>query len=75
MITATMADRFPPHLHLFRNYDSASDILGFTNRNDSPVSEIPRPQDQLVWKTARSSGAAPTYFRPCGPFLDGTPVL
>lgn len=29
------------------------------------------PSDQLVWRAARSSGAAPTYFRPIGRFLDG----
>lgn len=29
------------------------------------------PTDQLVWEAARSSGAAPTYFRPIGRFLDG----
>lgn len=27
--------------------------------------------DQLVWRAARCSGAAPTYFRPIGRFLDG----
>lgn len=27
--------------------------------------------EQLVWRAARSSGAAPTYFRPMGRFLDG----
>ena len=27
--------------------------------------------EQLVWKAARSSGAAPTYFRAMGAFLDG----
>lgn len=31
----------------------------------------PPPPDQLVWRAARSSGAAPTYFRPNGRFLDG----
>lgn len=29
------------------------------------------PPDQLVWRAARCSGAAPTYFRPIGRFLDG----
>lgn len=29
------------------------------------------PAEQLVWRAARSSGAAPTYFRPNGRFLDG----
>ncbi|KAJ8263921.1 hypothetical protein GJAV_G00143100 [Gymnothorax javanicus] len=28
-------------------------------------------EEQLVWRAARSSGAAPTYFRPMGRFLDG----
>ena len=27
--------------------------------------------DQFVWQAARSSGAAPTYFRAFGRFLDG----
>ncbi|KAG5443311.1 85/88 kDa calcium-independent phospholipase A2 [Clonorchis sinensis] len=27
--------------------------------------------EQLVWRAARATGAAPTYFRPCGRFLDG----
>lgn len=27
--------------------------------------------EQLMWRAARSSGAAPTYFRPMGRFLDG----
>lgn len=31
----------------------------------------PHPPEQLVWRAARSSGAAPTYFRPNGRFLDG----
>lgn len=31
----------------------------------------PTPAEQLVWRAARSSGAAPTYFRPNGRFLDG----
>ncbi|XP_026803864.3 85/88 kDa calcium-independent phospholipase A2 isoform X4 [Pangasianodon hypophthalmus] len=28
-------------------------------------------EEQVVWRAARSSGAAPTYFRPMGRFLDG----
>uniref|UniRef100_A0A4W5QX14 PNPLA domain-containing protein n=1 Tax=Hucho hucho TaxID=62062 RepID=A0A4W5QX14_9TELE len=35
---------------------------------------IPNPlvlSEQVVWRAARSSGAAPTYFRPMGRFLDG----
>jgi len=70
MITATVADRFPPDLQLFRNYESPNEILGYRIKNE-PIPDMPKPQDQLIWKTARSSGAAPTYFRPCGCFLDG----
>ncbi|VDN42640.1 unnamed protein product [Dibothriocephalus latus] len=25
----------------------------------------------MIWRAARASGAAPSYFRPCGPYLDG----
>ena len=31
----------------------------------------PKPDETLLWSAARSSGAAPTYFRPCGRYLDG----
>jgi len=70
MITATVADRFPPALQLFRNYESPNEILGHKAKNE-PITEMPKRHEQFVWKTARSSGAAPTYFRPCGCFLDG----
>ncbi|CAL8073611.1 unnamed protein product [Calicophoron daubneyi] len=57
---------------------------GFLTRNGS-LSPVPPPDaecgikfdpvppdsEQLVWKAARATGAAPTYFRPCGRFLDG----
>ncbi len=26
---------------------------------------------QFIWQAARASGAAPSYFRACGPYLDG----
>ena len=29
------------------------------------------PPEQLLWKAARSTGAAPTYFRAFGCYLDG----
>ncbi|XP_065359483.1 85/88 kDa calcium-independent phospholipase A2 isoform X2 [Calliphora vicina] len=71
MVTGVMADRKPVDLHLFRNYTSASDILGIitpiTNRRVPP----PDPKDQLVWRAARATGAAPSYFRAFGRFLDG----
>ncbi|XP_075164146.1 calcium-independent phospholipase A2 VIA isoform X1 [Haematobia irritans] len=71
MVTGVMADRKPVDLHLFRSYQSASDILGIvtpiTNRRSPP----PDPKDQLVWRAARATGAAPSYFRAFGRFLDG----
>lgn len=82
MVTGVMADRKPVDLHLFRNYISASDILGIV----TPISKFslikhnfflfvcktftanrrippPQPEDQLVWRAARATGAAPSYFR------------
>lgn len=46
-----------------------SDVRGFYTSPTTPPSS-PTPE-QLVWRAARSSGAAPTYFRPNGRFLDG----
>ena len=72
-MTATMADRLPPDLHLFRTYKSPQENLGI---NDFENHELPNPcscqaSDQLVWKAARASGAAPSFFRPEGNFVDG----
>lgn len=71
MVTALMADRKPVDLHIFRNYVQASEILGIvtstTNRRVPP----PAPEEQLIWRAARATGAAPSYFRAFGRFLDG----
>uniref|UniRef100_A0A8C5D021 phospholipase A2 n=1 Tax=Gouania willdenowi TaxID=441366 RepID=A0A8C5D021_GOUWI len=64
MVTSVLADRHPGELHIFRNYEppySTSDTFR----------PLTIPQDQLVWRAARASGAAPTYFQPMGRFLDG----
>lgn len=37
------------------------------NRRSPP----PPPHQQLIWQAARASGAAPSYFRAFGRFLDG----
>lgn len=77
MLTATVGDKFPADLHLFRNYKSPDDILGYSNSSGSSHHSsrwsIPNQpsEDVLLWTAARSSGAAPTYFRPCGRYLDG----
>lgn len=59
----------PAHTHAHARGD-----LKHTGLYQSPVPlghHLPSPPDQLVWRAARSSGAAPTYFRPNGRFLDG----
>jgi calcium-independent phospholipase A2 len=61
MVTATLADRTPVDLHLFRNYPSPSYVLGILH--SGPFEEAPPPHEQLLWKAARATGAAPTYFR------------
>ncbi len=74
VITATMADRSPPDLQLFRNYTAPIDLLGVSeydhpelSRQNSPI----RSPDTLVWRAARASGAAPSFFRPEGTYVDG----
>lgn len=69
MITGVLADRKPVDLHLFRNYESPSVILKVPE-NTMFKSTLP-PQEQLLWKAARATGAAPSYFRAFGRFLDG----
>ncbi|XP_036335725.1 85/88 kDa calcium-independent phospholipase A2-like isoform X3 [Rhagoletis pomonella] len=72
MITGVMADRKPVDLHLFRNYHSASDILGIVTPINNRRVPPPPPEEQLVWRAARATGAAPSYFRSAfGRFLDG----
>ncbi|XP_071050345.1 85/88 kDa calcium-independent phospholipase A2 isoform X3 [Onthophagus taurus] len=69
LIPGVLADRKPVELHLFRNYESPSEILG-VNYN-SPY-ELPKPPEEtLLWHVARATGAAPTYFRAFDRFLDG----
>ncbi|XP_042879102.1 85/88 kDa calcium-independent phospholipase A2-like isoform X2 [Penaeus japonicus] len=63
MVTSTLADRLPPDLHLFRNYESPMSVLG-VQENSVFMSTQP-PEKQKIWLAARCSGAAPTYFRYC----------
>ncbi|XP_035785979.1 85/88 kDa calcium-independent phospholipase A2-like isoform X3 [Anopheles albimanus] len=71
MVTGVMADRKPVNLHLFRNFECASDILGIVTPSNNRGQPPPPPSDQLVWRAARATGAAPSYFRAFGRFLDG----
>ncbi|XP_051015929.1 85/88 kDa calcium-independent phospholipase A2 isoform X2 [Acomys russatus] len=71
MLTGTLSDRQPAELHLFRNYDAPEAIREPRFNQNIHLKPLTQPADQLVWRAARSSGAAPTYFRPNGRFLDG----
>ncbi|XP_035912464.1 85/88 kDa calcium-independent phospholipase A2 isoform X3 [Anopheles stephensi] len=71
MVTGVMADRKPVNLHLFRNYEAASDIMGIVTPSNNRGQPPPPPSEQLVWRAARATGAAPSYFRAFGRFLDG----
>lgn len=81
MIPATLADRRPVQLHKFRNYSipscekSAQSQFNFSSKLgktdiDRLNSNLP-PEDQLLWKVARCTGAAPTFFDSHDGFLDG----
>ncbi|XP_048506119.1 85/88 kDa calcium-independent phospholipase A2 [Athalia rosae] len=69
MISGVLADRKPVDLHLFRNYDSPSTLLEVPP--SGKFRETPKPDKQLMWRAARATGAAPSYFRAFGRFLDG----
>ncbi len=69
MVMGLLADRFPPDLHIFRNF--ASPMEEQTAHVSSMFHAVTSPNEQLVWRAARASGAAPTFFRACGRFLDG----
>ncbi|XP_069907370.1 85/88 kDa calcium-independent phospholipase A2 isoform X2 [Oryctolagus cuniculus] len=71
MLTGTLSDRQPAELHLFRNYDAPESVREPRFSPNINLKPLTQPSDQLVWRAARSSGAAPTYFRPNGRFLDG----
>ncbi|XP_014873258.1 85/88 kDa calcium-independent phospholipase A2 isoform X2 [Poecilia latipinna] len=71
MVTSVLADRHPGELHIFRNYDPPSVRREPSYTTTATFKPLTIPQEQLIWRAARSSGAAPTYFRPMGRFLDG----
>ncbi|XP_041611999.1 85/88 kDa calcium-independent phospholipase A2 isoform X5 [Vulpes lagopus] len=71
MLTGTLSDRQPAELHLFRNYEAPESVREPRFSQNINLKPPTQPSDQLVWRAARSSGAAPTYFRPNGRFLDG----
>ncbi|XP_070580941.1 85/88 kDa calcium-independent phospholipase A2-like [Ptychodera flava] len=73
LVTGVLGDRNPPALHFFRNFEAppTSSVDQLVNKEPAKFTPPPKPHEQLVWMAARSSGAAPTYFRSVGRFLDG----
>lgn len=110
LITACLADRYPPGFHFFRNFhhprapelglivrhptatanvsaDVASNAAaaisggGFMqdtsglkvslSENEKQLHRPLKPEEQPVWMAARATGAAPTFFRSAGIYLDG----
>ncbi|XP_042212356.1 85/88 kDa calcium-independent phospholipase A2-like isoform X2 [Homarus americanus] len=69
LVTGVLADRSPADLHLFRNYVSGEQML--QSHGGNVFIPVKSPDEQLVWKAARASGAAPSYFRAHGRFIDG----
>lgn len=69
IVTGVLADRSPADLHLFRNYSSGEEML--QNRSGGSFPPTKPPNEQLVWRAGRASGAAPSYFRAFGRFIDG----
>lgn len=70
LVSGVLADRRPASLHFFRNFDVPDDHDEATHAK-SPFPAPPKPSDQLVWRAARGTGAAPSFFRAMGQFLDG----
>ncbi|KAH9489716.1 85/88 kDa calcium-independent phospholipase A2 [Bulinus truncatus] len=70
LVTAVLADRHPADLYFFRNFEQTMSHPKSSPRNVAEEEKKPW-EEQKVWEAARSSGAAPTYFRGYGPFLDG----
>lgn len=70
LVTGVLADRRPASLHFFRNFDVPDEDWDAA-QSISRFSLPPKPSDQLVWRAARGTGAAPSFFRAMGPFLDG----
>lgn len=70
IITGLLADRKPPEMHMFRNYESALDVLTGTHHIPNPLPQNPKEfhsppsrDSQKLWEAGRASGAAPSYFR------------
>lgn len=73
-VTSVLADRQPADLFLFRSYVPSGKGDEYSNKSTDGAATF-KPtleyQNELIWKAARCTGAAPTYFPAMGRFLDG----
>ncbi|KAH9502061.1 85/88 kDa calcium-independent phospholipase A2 [Dermatophagoides farinae] len=65
-ITTTNVEYYPPSANFFRNYLSAEQLLSPMSI-DNDVNE----QWEYLWKVARATSAAPTFFNQCEQYIDG----
>ncbi|ESO07839.1 hypothetical protein HELRODRAFT_117205 [Helobdella robusta] len=71
MLMTVLADRMPAELHIFKNYEVPGLEHDFCPSPFKQFKPLPYPKDQPVWEAVRATGAAPTYFRASGRFIDG----
>ena len=73
MIPATLIDRVPVQLHLFRSYP-LHELCPWALKCHQQIQGLQPIEDyaeQLLWRAVRASSAAPTYFSASGQFVDG----
>lgn len=75
LITAVKTDVLPPKLCIFRTYEPEEISQTESKRRPSLVLQKnilnEFPEFQYIWRACRASGAAPTFFKPVGSFVDG----
>lgn len=86
MVTAVLTDRVPPKLCIFRGPigHELKNGQSSTTTSKSSLSLTERPAQKslanimtcypdynYLWLACRASGAAPTFFKPAGSFIDG----
>lgn len=63
LIAVTNVEHYPPRADFFRNYLNAKQLLDRTIVNHD--------QWEYLWKVARATSAAPTFFNQCEQYIDG----
>ena len=72
MVTTVVADRQPTDLYLFRSYVPTGKITQPATQTTAGEALSPIEDPNLpLWKAARCTGAAPSYFPAMERFLDG----